>query len=247
VPVTVQSDDATDALSEVSAMSIQLRVLGCFGLSVDGLPVEISPVPARILAFLALHRDGVARSTLAGVLWPDVMHGRALGNLRSALWRLPGGARHAVTECGASLRLAGDVQCDLDQIEVNLMAQRGVPDVLAWGWQDELLAGWYDDWVLVAREELQLRRAVLLERLSAGSCARGQGGDALLYATLAVAAQPLRESAHRALLRAHLHQGNRLEVVELFRELASMLRRELDVAPSPETTALIADTAEAVA
>jgi DNA-binding SARP family transcriptional activator len=229
-------------------MAIQLRVLGCFRLSVDGVPVEISPVPARILAFLALHRDGVARSTLAGVLWPDVAHGRALGNLRSALWRLPGGSRRAVAECRASLRLAGDVQCDLDSIEhgVSSTATRGVPDVLAWGWRDELLAGWYDDWVLMARETLQLRRAVLLERLSASSCAGGQGGDALLYATLAVVAQPLRESAHRALLRAHLHQGNRLEAVELYRELESMLRRELGVAPSAETTALMADTAEAL-
>jgi DNA-binding SARP family transcriptional activator len=226
-------------------MSIQLRVLGCFRLSVGGVPVEISPVPARVLAFLALHRDGVARSTLAGVLWPEVTHGRALGNLRSALWRLPGGSRRAVAECGTSLRLAGDVQCDLDSIEHGVRSTpHRIPDVLAWGWRDELLAGWYDDWVLVARETLQLRRAVLLERLSASSCAGGQGGDALLYATLAVGAQPLRESAHRALLRAHLHQGNRLEAVELYRELASMLRRELGVAPSAETAALMADTAE---
>jgi DNA-binding SARP family transcriptional activator len=227
-------------------MSIQLRVLGCFRLSVDGVPVEISPVPARILAFLALHRDGVARSTLARALWPEVTHGRALGNLRSALWRLPGGSRRAVAECGALLRLAGDVECDLDPIEhgVGSAAAHGIPEVLAWGWRDELLAGWYDDWVLAARETLQLRRAVLLERLSARSCAGGQGGDALLYATLAVGAQPLRESAHRALLRAHLHQGNRVEAAELYRELASMLRRELGVAPSAETAALMAGAAE---
>jgi DNA-binding SARP family transcriptional activator len=230
-------------------MSIQLCVLGCFRLCVDGVPVKISPVPARILAFLALHPDGVARSTLAGVLWPDVAPQRALGNLRSALWRLPGGSRNAVREYGATLRLTADVQCDLDSMGdcMSTAVVHGVPDVLAWGWRDELLAGWYDDWVLAARDMLQLRRAVLLEQLSASSCAVGHASEALLYAALAVGAQPLRESAHRALLRAHLHQGNRMEALELYRELASMLRRELGVAPSPETTALMAGSAGAVA
>jgi DNA-binding SARP family transcriptional activator len=230
-------------------MSVHVRVLGCFRLSVDGLPVEVSPVPARILAFLALHPEGVTRSTLAGVLWPDVEHGRALGNLRSALWRLPSGSRHAVAECDTSLKLATEVLCDLDPVAdgAHQVVQRGVRDVLTWAWQDELLSGWYDDWVLSARDSLQLRRALLLEQLSVGSCTRGQCSDALLYATLAVLAQPLRESAHRALLRAHLHQGNRPEAVELYRELTSMLRRELGVAPSAETTALIAGTTEAVA
>ena len=60
-------------------------------------------------------------------------------------------------------------------------------------------------------------------------------------------AQPLRESAHRALLRAHLDQGNRREAVQLYRELALMLRRELGVAPSIETAALVGDLGEAVA
>lgn len=230
-------------------MSIQLHVLGCFRLSVDGLPVEISPAPARILAFLAVHRDGVARDSMAEVLWPDAARERALGNLRSALWRLPTEARHAVTDCGTALKLAGDVVSDLDAIahDMNYTVQQGISGVLAWGWPEDLLAGWYDDWVLAARERLQVRRAVLLERLSADSCLRGRCSDALLYATLAVAAQPLRESAHRALLRAHVLRGNRLEAVGLYRELASMLRRELDVAPAPETTALMAGMVEAVA
>ena len=51
-------------------MPIQLRVLGCFRLSVDGEPVEISPVPARILAYLALQHREAERSAMARVLWP---------------------------------------------------------------------------------------------------------------------------------------------------------------------------------
>ena len=55
-------------------------------------------------------------------------------------------------------------------------------------------AGWYDDWVLDAREALQDRRADVLEDLAAASRAVGGAGDALMYATLAVDSQPLRET-----------------------------------------------------
>jgi DNA-binding SARP family transcriptional activator len=230
-------------------MAIQLRVLGCFRLSVDEEPVEISPVPARMLAYLAVQCGESERAAIAGVLWPAATHARALGNLRSALWRLPGASRGAVADSGTSLRLSRDVECDLDLIENGLRS--AVPEdtiaVLTWGWRDELLAGWYDDWVLAARERLQARRAEALERLSTLSCARGLPGDAALYAALAVGAQPLRESAYRALLRAHLDRGDRPEAVELYRELALMLRRELGVAPSSETAAVMGDLAEAVA
>jgi DNA-binding SARP family transcriptional activator len=211
--------------------------------------MEISPVPARILGYLALQAGQAERSVMAGVLWPETARARALGNLRSALWRLPGGARHAVDECGPSLRLSGIVDCDLDLVERGLSSfeSEDALDVLTWGWREELLAGWYDDWVLAARERLQARRAVALERLSALSSARGLPGDALLYAALSVWAQPLRESAYQALLRAHLDRGNRLEAVELYRELSLMLRRELGVPPSIETAALMGDLATAVA
>ena len=228
-------------------MVVQLRVLGCFELRVDGVRADVSPVPARILAYLALQPDVVWRSALANVLWPTVPHERALGNLRSALWRLPRGARDTVAETGSSLRLADHVDCDLAPLHRGLAAMSAemsadVQDVLAWAWGDELLAGWYDDWVLAAREALQVRRAVLLENLSTTSCADGRSGDALTFATFAVGAQPLRESAHRSLLRAHLDVGHRREAVELYAEFARILQHELGVGPSPETAALVADS-----
>jgi DNA-binding SARP family transcriptional activator len=115
-----------------------------------------------------------------------------------------------------------------------------LPDVLAWAWCEELLAGWYDNWVLDAREALQIRRAVLLEGLARASSRSGRRWDALTFATLAVSAQPLRESAHRALLRAHLDLGHDQEAVGLYREFGRVLRDELGVGPSVETTALMA-------
>jgi DNA-binding SARP family transcriptional activator len=219
-------------------MAVELRVIGCFGLRVDGVRVDLAPVPARILAYLALHPGPVARPALAGVLWRDASHERALGNLRSALWRLPAGARAAATEVGTTLRLADHVVCDAGPLLAGT-ASPDPADVLAWGWGNELLAGWYDDWVLEAREALQVRRAALLEDLAVASGRVGRGGDALMFATLAVAAQPLRESAHRALLRAHLAVGHHREAVGLYRDLSEILALELGVGPSAETAALM--------
>ena len=122
-----------------------------------------------------------------------------------------------------------------------------VPDVLDWAWQGELLSGWYDDWVLAAREALQDRRADELEALAVASTADGNNGDALVFATLAVVAQPLRETAHRALLRAHLDLGHHREAMALFGELERMLQREMGIGPSLETTALMATARDAAA
>jgi DNA-binding SARP family transcriptional activator len=227
-------------------MTIELRVIGCFGLRVDGVRVEITGVPARVLGFLALQGRPVARPQLATVLWPDAAPERAQGNLRSALWRLPHCARAAVEEDARSLNLTAQVRCDVPPVLLGTARESAqaapaldLRDLLAGAWRDELLAGWYDDWVLDARDALQERRAVLLEDLAARSSATGRRRDALLYATLAVGSQPLRESAQRALLRAHLELGHISEAMRLYRELERMLLNELGVRPAAETVSLI--------
>jgi DNA-binding SARP family transcriptional activator len=55
-----------------------------------------------------------------------------------------------------------------------------------------------------------------------------------------VGADPLRESAQRVLVEAHLAEGNRSEALRLYAEHRDLVRRELGVEPSPELTALVA-------
>lgn len=231
-------------VNDDQAPALHLRLLGCFRLSVDGHQVEIPAVSARILAYLGVHGAEVQRAAIARVLWPDAGRSRSLGNLRSALWRLPSCSRRAVVENGCAIRLSPHVRCDLALLETGVLAATtpSISDVMSWGWCDELLAGWYDDWVLEAREQFQRRRATALERLSNICCSSGLTGDAVLYATLAVGAEPLRESAHQALLRAHLRQGNRAEALDHFARLVIRLDQELGVAPSAETIAIIASS-----
>lgn len=51
--------------------------------------------------------------------------------------------------------------------------------------------------------------------------------------------EPLRETAHRTLIEAHLAEGNWSEARRQFRECRRLLREELGVEPSESTRRLI--------
>jgi DNA-binding SARP family transcriptional activator len=55
-----------------------------------------------------------------------------------------------------------------------------------------------------------------------------------------VSSEPLRESAQRALIEAHLAEGNLCEALRSFATYASLLDRELSVAPPQDLTAALA-------
>ncbi len=60
------------------------------------------------------------------------------------------------------------------------------------------------------------------------------------YAGLAaVSAEPLRESAHRALIAVHLHEANYGEAVRQYERCRTMLREELGISPSPRLRDLL--------
>ena len=56
---------------------------------------------------------------------------------------------------------------------------------------------------------------------------------------MAVSAEPLRDSAQRMLIRAHLAEGNWVEARRSFEANRALLDRELGVEPDPELAAVI--------
>ena len=56
----------------------------------------------------------------------------------------------------------------------------------------------------------------------------------------ATSTEPLRESAHRLLVRVHLKQGNVAEAIRQYRLYAELLREELNGRPSPVVRDLLA-------
>jgi DNA-binding SARP family transcriptional activator len=104
----------------------------------------------------------------------------------------------------------------------------------------DILPGWYDDWVLVERERLRQLRLHALERLAEHAIGQAQYGQAIDIALSAIQADPLRESAHRVLIRAHAAEGNSSLAIRQYREYCRMVREQLKLGPSRELREIVA-------
>jgi DNA-binding SARP family transcriptional activator len=103
----------------------------------------------------------------------------------------------------------------------------------------ELLPGWYDDWVLVERERHRQLSLHALESLCEHLTATHRYGAAVLAGLAAIDREPLRESAHRALMMVHLAEGNVGEAITRYRIYEKIAARDLGVAPSAMMRSLL--------
>lgn len=239
--------------SACPASTWRLQLLDAFELrDAAGRLVEPSSTGQRVLAFLALHDRPLHRCHVAGSLWPDSSDARAGASLRSALWRLGKACPGAVQATSSSIGLSSGVAVDMRQlvtISHDLRSNHPPPDPasLVESFERELLADWYDDWVLHWRERWRQTRLHALESLTRLLARTGQFDLAVECGLVAVCADPLRESAHRVLIEAHMLEGNRCEALRQFRAYEALMRTELDLAPAPGLVALIADGEDRVA
>jgi DNA-binding SARP family transcriptional activator len=67
----------------------------------------------------------------------------------------------------------------------------------------------------------------------------GRHGEALQAAYAAVRTEPLRESAHRTVVRVHLAEGNVAEAVRAYELFHTLLEDELGVRPTDQMTRLV--------
>ena len=221
---------------------VVLHLLAGFGVDVDGEEVPLPGSAQRLVAFVALHERPVLRPYAAGTLWLDWPEARAAGNLRSALWRIQRNTPELVSADAHMLRLGRYVRVDLREAEMVARAElagdspEAAPEALAL----DLLPDWYDDWVLLERERFRQLRLRALESRCARLTAAGRLDEALEAGLLAVVGEPLRESAHRALVRLHLAEGNAAEALRQFRLCRRLLLEQLGVEPSPRMLELVA-------
>jgi len=222
-----------------------LTLLGGFELRLGRRATQLPPGAERVIAYVALHAGPASRANVAGTLWPEMREERALANLRSAIWRLRQRSGRILEAHGERLALAGGVAVDfleLRSIARGLLDGR-IPgdntalDRLVQG--GELLADWYDDWVDVEREQFRQIRLQALERMAVELAAGMHFGRAAETALAAVATEPLRESAQRALIAVHLAQGNRNAAIRQYCVYRKLVREELDLEPSPQMTDLL--------
>jgi DNA-binding SARP family transcriptional activator len=226
---------------------MDLRLLEGFELRRGGEVVSLSGTVQRLLAFLGLRARPQHRSVVAGSLWMDTTEDRALASLRTALWQVRRAGRDLVEAKGNYLRLGPRVRVDVvdlvartrrlldDRVTIDLRDVEMSPVELS----DDLLPEWYEDWVLLERERLRQICLHGLEALSRRLGSLGLHAQAVEAGLAAVGVEPLRESAQRALIEAHLAEGNASEAIRQFDRYAVLLEQELGIRPGESLRSLL--------
>jgi predicted ATPase/DNA-binding SARP family transcriptional activator len=209
-----------------------------------------------LLAYLAYHyHRSHSREQLISMLWPDVEieAGRrslsvALSSLRhqmeppslpagtviiadrSSIQLNPVAITTDVSEFKAAIRSAAGASSSQEQVR-HLAAAVEL-------YRGELLAGYYEDWVLAERERLADEFLGALVRLIAHLERAGDYSRALRFVRQAISAEPLREELHRDLMRLYTVIGQPSAALQHYYKLEQLLRDELGVAPDAATQEL---------
>lgn len=214
---------------------------------------------ARVaLAYLALERwRPVPRDELAEVVWGAELPPTWRAALRGVISRVRGalgaaGLDSALTLTtgpgGYRLRLPAGSTVDVEVAERAVEAARAAiiddpgrardearraVEIL----RGEFLAGISGPWVERRQAEQVELHLEGLEVLSQACAACGDGVGAVRAANVAVALQPLRESAHLRVMAAHEAAGNRGRALRAYERCRRVLVDELGITPGPETEA----------
>ncbi|HEU4752071.1 MAG TPA: AAA-like domain-containing protein, partial [Armatimonadota bacterium] len=216
---------------------------------------------AALLAYLAyfLPRSH-PREVLIELLWPEVSLDAGRHNLSVALSSLrqqlephgvPDGAVLLADRFSVRLQPAA-VTTDVSEFEAALRSAGAAAsaeervDRLARAveiYRGELLPGYYEEWIPPEQQRL---RALLLQALEALARELEQAAQfqrALSYAVRAVNTDPLREEAHRTVMRLYAAMAEPSAALRHYDELTAILKEELHAAPSAATRKLAADIA----
>jgi DNA-binding SARP family transcriptional activator/tetratricopeptide (TPR) repeat protein len=205
-----------------------------------------------LVAFLVVHVGAPqSRHRLAATFWPDSTEEQALTNLRRELHHLRTVLGDApslvVTSRDLCWRDAPGCRVDVRRFETERAAAlaasaRGdVAAVLAHAaaavgeYRGEFLPGSYEDWALEARGELEQGCVGLLDLLLETRAAAGDLAGAVAAARQRIGLRPLEETGYRRLMELLGDLGDRAGAVSTYHHCASVLERELGMAPDPAT------------
>ena len=230
----------------ISSTPVRLGLLEGFRLSVDSEVLTLPMNSQRLVSFLALQDRPLLRTFVSGSLWSESTDQHARGSLRSALTRLRHPKYSLVELTSEHIELSPLVTVDYREGEALarrvLDPSQELDDVA--GVSDEaltadLLPDWTEDWVLIEREAYHQLRLRALEALCRRLTAKRSFGQAVQAGIAAVAGEPLRESARRALIAAHIAEGNAVAALREYDAFRQLLFAELGREPSTEMRALV--------
>ncbi|MEV4315407.1 AAA family ATPase [Actinocrispum sp. NPDC049592] len=241
-----------------------IRLTGLVTIERDGAaPRHLSSAQAQVaFARLVLERaGGTGRDHLADTVWPEGLPDTWASALRSVVSRVRGfvaidnsSAPPIVAQGGRYLlRLPAGAVIDVEQAEVDVVhateaftagefadAERMAAAAVT-VLERPFMPDHEGEWPNSVRERLGELLVSALETASLAASALNDERNALRFADEAVRRAPLRESAHRCRMTAHVAAGNRAEALRSYHELRRMLAEELGIDPAPETQAAYAE------
>lgn len=212
-----------------------------------------------LFKYLVVHRQRwVRREELMELFWPELPPPAAAHNLRVTLSSLrrsldlasqgqaTGGA---VVVRDTLVRLIDDGSVWVDVAEFEERAQRAAAHPAPLGdaeltdleqtihfWGGDLLPeDIYEDWTVDERERVLGLYLNTVRRLAHELCRRRLTEPAVRWLGEIVRCLPADEASHRQLMTELVRAGRRTEALRHYQTLVDFLRRELAVAPAPET------------
>jgi DNA-binding SARP family transcriptional activator/tetratricopeptide (TPR) repeat protein len=236
-----------DVAGTSTPSDVRIHLFGSIRILAPGRAmVDLPRTLGELVGFVALAGSGgrsVRRDDVAFGLWPDRAEDRARRALASALYRLrrlmPGSGTWLVADRDAlSIR---DAWLDTEMF----LELAGSDDPTDWRAAVDLYTG--DVLQSVDAEWADRPRAVLRDRwvglLSAVTSEREAAGDravALAWGRRWVAADPLDEAAHQAVMRLYARLDRHAAALDHFDGLVERLEADLGVEPQPVTRDLAA-------
>jgi DNA-binding SARP family transcriptional activator len=226
---------------------MKLRLLGGFGITVGQRQVVLPPSSQRVLVALALRPKIRDRMRVGALLYPESRRSQISASLRTALWRAKSQAGEALVESrGQLLHLVDDVEVDLNcwTERARLLTSPNPLDGAASdveAFSQELLPSWDDDWLQLDQQRWDQLRLHALERLADGLASAGCYMEALEAGLAAVSIEPYRESAHRAVIRTFIAEGNSASAVAQYHRYRRLVTHELGLRPTSQLQALVHD------
>jgi len=215
-----------------------------------------------LLAYLAVTARRQPRDVLATLFWPELDQSRARAALRRTLVAVKQGIGEGWLDADReAIGLDGDrsLWTDVARFHECLTAAQAhdhprdgscsaclaAQSEAAALYRDAFMAGFtlrdsadFDDWQREQGECLRHELAGALETLSHGCAAQGDTEAAIGYARRRLSLDPLREAAHRQLMRLYAQSGQRAAAIAQYRACRDQLRQELALSPSQETAQL---------
>ncbi len=229
-------------------MTLIIRLFGQPRLLLDSNPLKFTAPPKTLplLAYLLLHRaQPVERQQAAFALWPDDPESEARANLRRHIHQLQRALPAAPHQSpwllldSASVRWNPAADYWLDVAEFERLS--GSAETLAEAvtlYSGDLLETVYDDWAFFERERLRELCFTDLGQLVLHHRTRRDFPAATGFAQQLLIRDPFREDALRQLIALRYEAGDRAGAIQEFEVFERRLRREMGVAPMPETQAL---------